>query len=159
MRWTAGSRPSLPPGSSPARFEGVSLVALGCRELARQGLLRGMDWSVAGLAAPHPGLWRFVWTANLYTSLSAASGHLITLLVGWLLGPTAAGLFKIASQFASVLVVPGTLLKRTIYPELAKLTARGRCAGDAPGDAARRRGFREAPPRSPSWCSRYSANR
>lgn len=105
--------------------EGVSLVALGCRELARQGLLRGMDWSVAGLAAPHPGLWRFVWTANLYTSLSAASGHLITLLVGWLLGPTAAGLFKIASQFASVLVVPGTLLKRTIYPELAKLTARG----------------------------------
>ena len=111
-----------------AAADGVSLVVLGWRELARQGLLRGMNLSLRGLAGPHPGLWRFVWSANLYTSLSAASSHLVTLLVGWLLGPAAAGLFKVASQFASVLVVPGTLLKRTIYPELAKLAARGGAA-------------------------------
>ena len=111
-----------------AAADGLSLVALGWREFARQGLLGGMDLSLRRLTRPHPGIWRFVWTANLYTSLSAASSHLATLLIGWLLGPAAAGLFKVASQFAGVLVVPGTLLKRTIYPELAKLTARGGAA-------------------------------
>ena len=105
--------------------DGVSLGLLGWREAGRQGLLRGMNLSVAGLTAPHGGIWRFVWSANLYTSLNAASSHLVTLGVGWLLGPSAAGLFKIASQFASVLVVPATLLRRSIYPELAKLTAQG----------------------------------
>jgi O-antigen/teichoic acid export membrane protein len=111
-----------------AAADGVSLVALGWRELARQGLLRGMDASLRGLARPHPGIWRFVWAANIHTSLSAASSHLVTLLIGWLLGPAAAGLFKVASQFAGVLVVPGTLLKRSIYPELARLAARGGAA-------------------------------
>ena len=50
---------------------------------------------------------------------------MITLLLGWLLGPMAAGLFRIANQFAGVLVVPAAILRRTIYPEFAKLTAKG----------------------------------
>jgi O-antigen/teichoic acid export membrane protein len=83
------------------------------------------------LTAPHSGIWKFVWSANIYTSLNAASSHLVTLGVGWLLGPSAAGLFKIANQFASVLVVPATLLRRSIYPELAKLTAAGAGGGGA----------------------------
>ena len=105
--------------------ESATLVVLGWRELGRQGLLRGLNFSLRGLVKPHPGLWRFVWAANIFTSLSAASSHLITLLLGWLLGPAAAGLFRIANQFASVLVVPGAILRRTIYPEFAKLTAKG----------------------------------
>ncbi len=104
--------------------ESAVLVALGWRELGRQGLLSGLDLSLRGLTKPHAGLWRFVWAANIFASLSAASSHLITLLLGWLLGPMAAGLFRIASQFASVLVVPAAILRRTIYPEFAKLTAR-----------------------------------
>ena len=104
--------------------ESAVLVALGWRELGRQGLLSGLDLSLRGLTKPHAGLWRFVWAANIYTSLSAASSHLITLLLGWLLGPMAAGLFRIANQFASVLVVPAAILRRTIYPEFAKLTAK-----------------------------------
>ncbi len=111
--------------------DGLSLSVLGWREVARQGLLRGMDLSLADLTAPHSGIWKFVWSANIYTSLNAASSHLVTLGVGWLLGPSAAGLFKIASQFASVLVVPATLLRRSIYPELAKLTAAGGAGGGA----------------------------
>ena len=107
-----------------AAAESAALVALGWRELGRQGLLSGLDLSLRGLTKPHAGLWRFVWAANIYTSLSAASSHLITLLLGWLLGPMAAGLFRIANQFASVLVVPAAILRRTIYPEFAKLTAR-----------------------------------
>ncbi|MFP6730768.1 MAG: oligosaccharide flippase family protein [Alphaproteobacteria bacterium] len=105
--------------------ESAALIALGWRELGRQGLLRNLTVSLRGLVKPHPGLWRFVWAANIFTSLSAAASHLITLLLGWLLGPTAAGLFKIANQFASVLVVPAAILRRTIYPEFAKLTAKG----------------------------------
>lgn len=105
--------------------ESATLVVLGWRELGRQGLLRGLNFSLRGLVKPHPGLWRFVWAANIFTSLTAASSHLITLLLGWLLGPAAAGLFRIANQFASVLVVPAAILRRTIYPEFAKLTAKG----------------------------------
>ena len=105
--------------------ESAALIILGWRELHRQGLLRGLDLSFRGLVKPHPGLWRFVWAANIYTSLSAASSHLITLVLGWLLGPTAAGLFKIASQFSSVLVAPAAILRRTIYPEFARLAAKG----------------------------------
>ena len=104
--------------------ESAALVALGWRELGRQGLLSGLNLSLRGLSKPHAGLWRFVWAANVFASLSAASSHLITLLLGWLLGPMAAGLFKIASQFASVLVAPATILRRAIYPEFAKLAAK-----------------------------------
>ena len=105
--------------------ESAALVILGWRELARQNLLRGLNFSLRGLVDPHPGLWRFVWATNIFTSLSAASSHLVTLVLGWLLGPAAAGLFKIAHQFASVLVVPAAALRRTIYPEFAKLAAKG----------------------------------
>ena len=105
--------------------ESAALVILGWRELGRQGLLADLDLSLRGLTKPHGGLWRFVWAANIFTSLSAAASHLITLMLGWLLGPMAAGLFRIASQFASVLVVPAAILRRSIYPEFAKLTAKG----------------------------------
>jgi len=123
--WDGGLAAYLAAWFAAAVVESASLVILGWRELARQGLLRGLNLSLRALTAPHPGLWRYVLTTNVFTSLSAAASHLITLLLGWLLGPTAAGLYKIAHQFASVLAVPASILRRTIYPEFAKLTAKG----------------------------------
>ena len=123
--WDGGLSAYLAAWFAAGLVESAALVILGWRELARQGLLHGLNFSLRGLVDPHPGLWRFVWATNIFTSLSAASSHLVTLVLGWLLGPAAAGLFKIAHQFASVLVVPAAALRRTIYPEFAKLAAKG----------------------------------
>ncbi|MFQ5784518.1 MAG: lipopolysaccharide biosynthesis protein [Alphaproteobacteria bacterium] len=103
----------------------LTLVVMGWRELARRGLTRGMRLSLKGATKPHPGLWRFVWSTNLQSSVAAATGQLGTVTVGWILGPAAAGLYKIASQIANVLITPSGLLQRSIYPELARLSAQG----------------------------------
>ena len=123
--WDGGLAAYLAAWFAAGAVEGATLVILGWRELARRGLLRNLNLSLRGLTGPHDGLWRYVLTTNVFTSLSAAASHLITLLLGWLLGPAAAGLYKIAHQFAGVLLVPASILRRTIYPEFAKLTAKG----------------------------------
>src|SRR3546814_10405267 len=52
------------------------------------------------------------------------------LAVGWLVGPAAASLFRIARQLAELLTkVNRNLLTPAIYPELARLTARGDIGG------------------------------
>ncbi len=103
----------------------LSLMTFAWRELARREMLRGFRPRLRGLTAPHPGLWRFIWTSNLHATLTLAKTHGTTLAVGWVLGPAAAGIFKIAAEFANVLVKPTSLLNQTVYPELAKLASGG----------------------------------
>jgi O-antigen/teichoic acid export membrane protein len=59
-------------------------------------------------------------------------------VVGAVLGPVSAGLYNIAVQFAAVLDRPVEMLRRSIYPELARLGAA------ADGDAIRRLTVRSA---------------
>ena len=103
----------------------LSLVALGWREFARQGLMHGMNFSLRRLVKPHPRLWRFVWSTNLNMSLYVIADRGRTLAVGWVLGPAAAGLFEVAKVFSGVIIKPVTHLAQSIYPELAKLSAEG----------------------------------
>ncbi|MEM7222920.1 MAG: oligosaccharide flippase family protein [Pseudomonadota bacterium] len=107
----------------------LTLVALGWRELGRQDLIAGMGLSPRGVVAAHPGIWRFVWATNLSSSLGQVMKRLDVLVVGWILGPAAAGLYKIALEFANVLAAPVVLLRQTVYPELAKLLAQGDTTG------------------------------
>src|SRR3546814_8462996 len=52
------------------------------------------------------------------------------LAVGWMVGPAAASMFRIARQLAELLTkVNRNLLTPAIYPELARLTARGDIGG------------------------------
>lgn len=117
----------------------LSLMAYAWRELARQRMLKGFRPRLRGLITPHPGLWRFIWTSNLHATLALAKTHGTTLAVGWVLGPAAAGIFKIAAEFANVLVKPTSLLNQTVYPELAKLASSGAMARI--GKVVRRAGF------------------
>lgn len=96
-------------------------------ELGRRGLTDGFWRSMRGSWRPEPGIWHFSFATNLSTALGAVQQHLGVLAVGWLLGPAAAGLFRVARQFANVLTKPThKLLVPSIYPELARLTARGK---------------------------------
>ncbi|HIA14250.1 MAG TPA: lipopolysaccharide biosynthesis protein [Nitrospirales bacterium] len=101
---------------------GIVLVVMGWCELRKRELIPPRHMSFRNLTQPHPGLWRFVFATNIQSSLELTTGHLTTLVVGWVLGPTAAGLFKIAKELSTVLSRAGGLLAESIYPELAKLS-------------------------------------
>ena len=101
---------------------GITLVVMGWWELRKQKLIPPRSISFRHLTQPHPGLWRFVFATNIQSSLELTTGHLTTLMVGWILGPTAAGLFKIAKELSTVLSRAGGLLAESMYPELAKLS-------------------------------------
>ncbi len=123
-----------------AVLDNLTLLFLGWREAARHDLVRGIEplSSLRGVSERHPGVWRFVWTTNFNTSLATVLEHVSTLAVGWVLGPAPAGLFRIATRVAKVLETPATMLRQTIYPELAKLAAGG--GRGAIGGAALRAG-------------------
>jgi O-antigen/teichoic acid export membrane protein len=102
----------------------LTLATLAWRELARQGFTHDMTWSLRRLVKPHPGLWRFVWSSNLSLSITTVVDRAPPLVIGWVLGPAAVGLFEVARRFAVVIVKPVSHLGQTIYPELAKLSSR-----------------------------------
>jgi len=73
------------------------LWALAVRELKRRDMLRALRPGLMRTARRLPKSWGFVWTTNIAISLDAAWGPVSNLVVGGVLGPVAAGLYKIAS--------------------------------------------------------------
>lgn len=101
----------------------ATLYASGWREMSRRGHRVGRGWR--RLAQPFGGIWGFVWSTNLNSTVNVGFVHLGTLLTGALLGPAEAGLFRIARQCANALIKPARLLVQVIYPEFARLVAAG----------------------------------
>ncbi|MBI1196698.1 MAG: lipopolysaccharide biosynthesis protein [Phenylobacterium sp.] len=96
-------------------------------ELRRRGLLAGFSWK-GPLADGMPGVWRFAWNTNLASTLDVAFTHLVTLIVGGLIGPTQAAFWRIGRQVADAIAKPAKLLTPALYPELARLQAENRQA-------------------------------
>jgi len=100
----------------------VALVAGAWHETARRGLLRPVPHGRRVRATQaHPGLWGFVWTTNLMTTLSLGSGQLATLCVGWILGPAETALFALARRLGEAALKPSRFLTPVFYPEFAQL--------------------------------------
>jgi O-antigen/teichoic acid export membrane protein len=95
------------------------------RELHKRGYLHGFQWRARNLAHEFPGIWRFCLTTNFNSTLQLAFTHIGTLSSGWFLGPAAAALYRIARQVANAIVKPTRLVMPALYPELARLWARG----------------------------------
>ena len=105
-----------------ASFSYVGIVAW--REMRRRRLLDG--FTLAGpLGEGLPGVWKFAWATNFSSSLDVAFTHVITLMVGALLGPAQAALWRIGRQVADGMAKPARLLIPALYPELARLRATG----------------------------------
>jgi O-antigen/teichoic acid export membrane protein len=103
---------------------GLSLAFAAWRELHRRGLTGDKgEGRLPRASVAHPGIWSFVWTTNLTSTLSLASGHLGALCAGAVLGPAEAALFAIARQIGEAALKPGRFLSPAIYPELARLAA------------------------------------
>lgn len=70
------------------------------------------------------GAWDFVWTTNFAHTIWAARNSCSTVLVGIVLGPAPAGLFKIAMTFFDATGTPAKLLEKSFYPEIMRLDPR-----------------------------------
>jgi O-antigen/teichoic acid export membrane protein len=97
------------------------LWALAARELRRRDMLSAFRPGLFGVARRLPGAWGFVWTTNVAHSIYAAWGPLSNLVVASVLGPAAAGLFKIAATLVDSTTKPADLLSRGFYPEIMRL--------------------------------------
>jgi O-antigen/teichoic acid export membrane protein len=130
-----------------ALAEWLAMWAMGLW-VARQhlsGLVR--DPAPATARQENPGLLRFMIAANAEVTLSELSDRLPALVIGWVLGPVAVGIYAVAQRATLVIAQPAQMLGRAAYAEFARLVAGGgrsgplrravaRCAGGAIAVAA-----------------------
>jgi O-antigen/teichoic acid export membrane protein len=107
------------------------LVIAAIREMHRHDMLTAFPAS-GPLTEGMPGAWRFAWATNAAGTLDVAFTHVATLLVGALIGPAQAALWRVGRQVADALAKPARLMVLALYPELAKLHG-------SEGEAAMRR--------------------
>jgi O-antigen/teichoic acid export membrane protein len=89
------------------------------RELRRTGHLPGIRPTLRPTVLP--GAWRFAIDVNLAASVQAIWGPTGRLVVGGLLGPAGAALFRVASSLADSAQKPADLLGRAFYPEIIRM--------------------------------------
>ena len=97
------------------------LWGLAVRELRRRGMLEAFRPGLFGAARRLPQAWGFVWTTNLSISLWSAWGPIGNLVVAGVLGPVAAGLYKIATTLLESAGKPADLITKGFYPEIVRL--------------------------------------
>ncbi|MBJ3815719.1 lipopolysaccharide biosynthesis protein [Shimwellia pseudoproteus] len=93
-------------------------------ELRRRNIHNALRPSLFKAARKLEDAWNFVWTTNFAHSIWAARNSCSTVLVGIVLGPAAAGLFKIAMTFFDATGTPAKLLEKSFYPEIMRLDPR-----------------------------------
>jgi O-antigen/teichoic acid export membrane protein len=89
------------------------------RELRRRGMLDGIRPTLNPTTLP--GAWRFAIHVNLTSSLTTAWGPIARLVVGGLLGPASAALFRVASSLADSAQKPADFLSKAFYPEVVRM--------------------------------------
>lgn len=93
--------------------------------LRRRRLLAGVRFRPFAAPREEAGLWRFLFATNGSATLDLAWGAGSTLVIGGMLGPAAAGSYRISLQIFEALVKPAELAARSFYPEVTRLAAAG----------------------------------
>jgi O-antigen/teichoic acid export membrane protein len=99
----------------------VALWLFAVRELRRQNIPHALRPGLLGPARRLTGAWSFVWTTNFAHSIWSARNAGSNVLVGIVLGPAAAGLFKVAQTFFDAAGTPASLMQKSFYPEIMRL--------------------------------------
>ena len=92
---------------------------LAWRELRRRGLMEGIRPTLK--PENLPGAWRFAIHVNLNASVQAAWGPIARVVIGGLLGPAGAALFRVASSLSDAAAKPADLLAKAFYPEVVRM--------------------------------------
>lgn len=116
------------------------LMATAVRQLHRLGCADFMGASLRNLSARFPKIWRFSVLANLSLSIRSSAQQLDTLIVGALAGAVGAGLYHIAKRIAKFAQQAGQQVQAVVFPDIAKLWARGDIGGFR-NDVARTEGL------------------
>ena len=99
----------------------VYLVVRGRMEMRRQmekSIWRGQS---PGTIFRAPGdFWLFSLSIYGQTQVDLINKRVNLLLAGVLLGPAAAGLFRVAKNFSDVLSIPAVLLRQVLFPDLTR---------------------------------------
>lgn len=103
---------------------GVLYWWFAARELRRRNIHYALRPRLFAPASRLAGAWNFVWTTNFAHSIWSARNSCSTVLVGIVLGPAAAGLFKIATTFFDATGSPAKLMEKSFYPEVMRLDPR-----------------------------------
>lgn len=74
------------------------------------------------------GAWKFAISTNVVTSLNTILGPVGNLLVGAILGPAAAGIYRVARTIAQSVERPADFLEKAFYPEVLRLESAGKRA-------------------------------
>lgn len=91
------------------------------RELQRQNIRHALRPGLFAPARRIKDAWDFVWTTNVAHSIWSAWGPASNVIVGAMLGPVAAGMFKIAATFFDSAAKPADLMQKSFYPEIMRL--------------------------------------
>lgn len=94
--------------------------------LHRRGMSHFVREPLCGLHTRFAGVWDYVWTTNLNSTIRMVSREIDELIVAGLTTPAALGVFKIAKQFSCFLPRLVDPLYQSIYPELSRLWAADR---------------------------------
>ena len=89
------------------------------RELKRKKMLGGIRPTLK--AKGLPGAWPFAIQVNVHSSLMSAWGPVARVIIGGLLGPASAALYRIASSLADSAQKPADLLAKAYYPEVVRM--------------------------------------
>jgi O-antigen/teichoic acid export membrane protein len=89
------------------------------RELKRRDLLTGTRPTLRPRTLESS--WRFAVNVNITSSLAAAWGPIARLIVGGLLGPASAGLYRVAASLADAAAKPADLMAKAYYPEVVRM--------------------------------------
>ena len=103
-------------------LENTWLFVRGHSELRQQtgsSLWRNGNWKSAYKTTPD--LRHFIGVVYWQTNLDLLPKHLAVLLAGSLLGPAAAGMFRLARDFSSILSKPAMLLREVLFPDLTRI--------------------------------------
>jgi O-antigen/teichoic acid export membrane protein len=97
------------------------MIARGLVELRRNlssPLWQGFHWG--DVREQGREFWSFIGVVYWQTSVDLLPKHLSTLLVGSLLGPAAAGLFRLARDVSTVLNQPAMMIREVLFPDLTR---------------------------------------
>lgn len=100
------------------------IAAIAIWDLKKRGLMQGFTL-MGPTSQGMPGVWRFAMATNFSSTIDVGFTHVLTLVVGAMLGPVQAAYWRIGKQVADGMAKPARLMVPAMYPELAKMRTTG----------------------------------
>ncbi len=113
-----------------ALAEWASMWAFGIAMARRRLSGHGLIGSARGAVRDNPGIRWFMIAANADVTFGDLAQRLMSLAVGWVMGPSAAGIYAVAQRSTAVVAQPAGNLGQATYAELARLVAAGGRGGE-----------------------------